>query len=130
DQLFKVPDLARDGAMETCPYKGLAAFRDEDAALFFGRERVVGELAARSVDVGLLGVVGASGSGKSSAVAAGLLPSLAAGLLPGSDHWRQMSIRPGEHPMEEFRRGFGELDRGRTASTSELPDERIVLVVD
>src|SRR5579884_1441277 len=81
-----------------CPYKGLASFAAEDARLFFGRERLVGELAARTVGAGLLAVVGASGSGKSSAIAAGLVPSLAAGLLPGSARWRVESIRPGEHP--------------------------------
>src|SRR5262249_37414249 len=48
DQLFRIPDLALEGAGDVCPYKGLAAFKDEDAALFFGRERLVGELAARS----------------------------------------------------------------------------------
>ena len=55
---------------------------------FFGREQLVGELAARTVGAGLLAVVGASGSGKSSVIAAGLLPSLRAGLLPGSERWR------------------------------------------
>jgi len=63
-------------AIETCPYKGLAAFEQDDSACFFGRERLVGGLAARTVQAGLLGVVGASGSGKSSVIGAGLLPSL------------------------------------------------------
>jgi WD40 repeat protein/class 3 adenylate cyclase len=85
-----------------CPYKGLASFDAADAAYFFGRERLVGELAARIVQVGLLGVVGASGSGKSSLVAAGLLPSLQAGLLPGSERWQSIVFRPGEHPMAEM----------------------------
>jgi ABC-type dipeptide/oligopeptide/nickel transport system ATPase subunit len=78
-------------AESECPYKGLAAFEVDDAAYFFGRERLVGELSARTVGVGMLGVVGPSGSGKSSAVLAGLVPSLAAGLLPGSE--RSISIR-------------------------------------
>src|ERR671925_2122535 len=75
-----------------CPYKGLASFEEEDARLFFGRERLVGELAARTVGVGLLAVVGASGSGKSSVIAAGLVPSLRAGLLPGSERWRAVVV--------------------------------------
>jgi WD40 repeat protein len=100
-----------------CPYKGLAPFEQADAGLFFGRERLVGELAARTVGSGLLAVVGASGSGKSSAIAAGLLPSLQAGLLPGSARWEQTSIRPGGHPMAEL-------------ATVGLADERRVLVVD
>ena len=85
-----------------CPYKGLASFEEEDAGHFFGRERLVGELAARTVQVGLLGVVGASGSGKSSVVGAGLFPSLRAGLLPGSERWQHVAFRPGEHPLAEL----------------------------
>jgi WD40 repeat protein/class 3 adenylate cyclase len=95
-------EATRLGSTDTCPYKGLAPFHTEDAAYFFGRERLVGELAARTVGTGLLGVVGASGSGKSSAVMAGLVPSLSAGLLPGSDRWRSVAMRPGEHPMQEL----------------------------
>src|SRR5205814_2216209 len=65
-------------------------------AYFFGREQLVGELAAKTVGCGLLGVVGPSGSGKSSVVLAGLVPSLAAGLLPGSERWDHAVLRPGE----------------------------------
>jgi len=82
-----------------CPYKGLASYEKDDADYFFGRERLVAELVARLVGASLLGVVGPSGSGKSSVVRAGLLPALASGVLPGSDHWRQVLMRPGEHPL-------------------------------
>ena len=46
-----------------------------------------------------------SGSGKSSAVRAGLLPALASGVLPGSERWRQALMRPGEHPVADARAG-------------------------
>src|SRR5262249_27646224 len=101
------------------PYKGLASFEEADAALFFGREHLVGELAARTVGAGLLAVVGASGSGKSSVIAAGLVPSLRAGLLPGRGRWRAATIRPGDHPLAEL----------ATADPA-ADDERFVLVVD
>jgi WD40 repeat protein/class 3 adenylate cyclase len=104
----------------SCPYKGLAAFEESDAASFYGRERMVGELSARTVGMGLLGVVGPSGGGKSSLVMAGLLPSLAAGLLPGSERWGHAILRPGEHPLEML----------ETALASHDPSERLVLVVD
>ena len=67
-----------------CPYKGLASFDADDAEYFFGRERLVAELVARLVGAPLLAIVGPSGSGKSSAMRAGLLPALAGGVLPGS----------------------------------------------
>jgi DNA-binding SARP family transcriptional activator len=89
-------------AAAVCPYKGLARFEPSDAAFFFGRERLVAELVTHLVGVGLVGVVGPSGSGKSSLVRAGLLPALADGVLPGSGRWRPVLVRPGEHPMAEL----------------------------
>jgi WD40 repeat protein/class 3 adenylate cyclase len=111
-----------------CPYKGLASFEESDAASFFGRERLVGELAARTVHVGLLGVVGASGSGKSSVVAGGLFPSLRAGLLPGSERWRTVRFRPGERPMAELERAVGGTLADAIDATG--PDGRLVVAVD
>jgi WD40 repeat protein/DNA-binding SARP family transcriptional activator len=81
-----------------CPYKGLAAFDVEDAAAFFGRERLVAELIARLPGARVLGIVGPSGSGKSSVLRAGLLAAIGAGVLPGSETWARAVIRPGEHP--------------------------------
>src|SRR5262249_57374191 len=69
-----------------------------------------------------LGVVGASGSGKSSAVRAGLVPALASGVLPHSDNWPSALIRPGEHPSQALEDGFGRLRPGS--------GNRSVLVVD
>ena len=97
-------------AEQACPYKGLASFDVTDADAFFGREQIVAELVARLPGATLLGVVGPSGSGKSSIVRAGLSAALASGALPGSEEWMQAVIRPGEHPLDELsrvRRGHG-----------------------
>ena len=134
------------GGRDICPYKGLASFQQDDWASYFGRERLVGELAARTVQVGALGVVGASGSGKSSLVAAGLLPSLGAGLLPGSERWIHAVMRPGDHPMAalaaaltvvdptiEPRIGprIGDVDDPLAAAMDAIEQEgQLVLVVD
>ena len=67
------------------PVQGARLVRVADAPYFFGRERLVAELVARLVGAPLLGVVGPSGSGKSSVLRAGLLPALAGGVLPGSE---------------------------------------------
>ena len=91
-------------AVVLCPYKGLACFESGDRELFFGRERLVAELVTHLVTPGLLGVVGPSGSGKSSLVRAGLLPALADGVLPGSTRWTLVVVRPGEHPLRELAR--------------------------
>ncbi len=103
-----------DGQQQVvCPFKGLAAFEAADAPYFFGRERLVAELVARLVGAPVLGVVGPSGSGKSSAVRAGLLPALASGVLPGSQDWPQRVIRPGEHPMRQLDRAIDGIEGDR-----------------
>jgi WD40 repeat protein/DNA-binding SARP family transcriptional activator len=70
-----------------CPFKGLAPFEAADEEFFFGRERLVDELVGRLQDAPLLAIVGASGSGKSSLLRAGLLPAL------GREH---ALVRPGD----------------------------------
>ena len=86
-----------------CPFKGLSPFDVEDAGLFFGRERLVAEMVARLPGTPLMGIVGPSGSGKSSALRAGLLAALRTGVLPGSESWAISVLRPGEHPLRVLR---------------------------
>jgi WD40 repeat protein/DNA-binding SARP family transcriptional activator len=84
------------------PYKGLRSFREQDAGDFFGREALVERLVARLSTSRFLAVVGPSGSGKSSAVFAGLVPALRAGALPGSQEWFVTQMTPGTQPLEEL----------------------------
>lgn len=91
-----------------CPFKGLAAFDVDDARYYYGRERLTAELVARLAGAPLLGVIGPSGSGKSSVVRAGLVPALAEGVLPGSERWRPTIIRPGAHPPQDLASLTGE----------------------
>ena len=117
-----------DAARLVCPFKGLAPFEASDAEFFFGRERLVGELTARLADSALLAVVGASGSGKSSLLRAGLLPALAAGALPGSERWRHVLMRPGSLPATEL---AGRVAGGLPAAIADLrAGERLVVAVD
>ena len=116
----RAASIARPETQVVCPFKGLAAFDTDDAEYYFGRERLVAELVARIVGAPLLGIVGPSGSGKSSVLRAGLLPALAAGVLPGSETWEQVIIRPGEHPLWELNR----------AGAAVSDQSRLVLAVD
>jgi DNA-binding SARP family transcriptional activator len=91
------------------PYKGLRPFAEADADDFFGRDALVQELLARLTGTGddgpnprFLAVVGPSGSGKSSAVRAGLIPALRRGAIAGSDRWVIATCTPGAHPYEEL----------------------------
>jgi WD40 repeat protein/energy-coupling factor transporter ATP-binding protein EcfA2 len=83
------------------PYKGLRSFSNEDTGDFFGRDAAVNDmLDSLKQYPQLLAVIGASGSGKSSVVMAGLLPRLKAGALTGSRDWiYALPFTPGEHPV-------------------------------
>jgi basic membrane lipoprotein Med (substrate-binding protein (PBP1-ABC) superfamily)/DNA-binding SARP family transcriptional activator len=98
------------------PYKGLRAFGLDDAASFFGRDALVAEL-LRALGAGqhLVTLVGASGSGKSSVVRAGLVPALAKGAIDGSDGWLVAHMMPGDHP-------FAELEAALLRTTINGPD--------
>ena len=91
-------------AADQCPFMGLVGFDVGDADLFFGRERLVAEMTGRLAGSSFLGVVGPSGSGKSSAVRAGLIPALSSGALPGTERWTRVVLRPGAHPLAELDR--------------------------
>ena len=65
-----------------CPYPGLAYFGPEDADLFFGRDAAIARLAEAVGRQSLTALVGASGSGKSSVVLAGLAPRLHSAVQP------------------------------------------------
>ena len=93
---------------ETCPYQGLQAFGKEQARFFFGREKVVQLLMEKLGQANFVPIIGASGSGKSSVVRAGLIPQLE------KNGWRILEpILPGDEPLAELKTVLIELF-GRT----------------
>ena len=89
-----------DTRARTNPFPGLRPFMQEEADLFFGRDRQSDELVRRLASRRFLAVVGTSGSGKSSLVRAGLLPSLEGGFMAGAGaHWRMAILRPQDDPI-------------------------------
>lgn len=82
------------------PFPGLRAFGPEESHLFFGREEHVDELLALLRERRFVAVVGSSGSGKSSLVLAGLLPTLDGGVRTAfGSQWRVARMRPGDDPV-------------------------------
>ncbi|MGB6295664.1 MAG: pentapeptide repeat-containing protein [Rivularia sp. (in: cyanobacteria)] len=79
------------------PYLGLSAFAEKDAAFFFGREKFTDELFDMAHQQNLVAVIGASGSGKSSVVFAGLIPK-----LREEGTWLIESLRPKSQPFDEL----------------------------
>ncbi|NET61425.1 MAG: AAA family ATPase [Symploca sp. SIO2E6] len=90
-------DMLREQAISACPYRGLFAFREQDARFFFGREESIQRLVAAVERQSLVAVIGPSGSGKSSVVFAGLLPR-----LRQRGDWLIESFRPKKSPIDEL----------------------------
>ena len=140
------------------PFPGLRSFEPDEDYLFFGREKQVDDLLGRLRRTRFLGVVGGSGSGKSSLVKSGLMPSLRSGYMAkAGSSWRVALLRPGADPignlalalndpavlgddstMDELsgallgaslrRSGQGLVDALREARLP--PDENVLIVVD
>src|SRR5829696_3246060 len=92
-------------ALGLCPYKGLNYFDEADADLFVGREALTARLVERVLSLTsngqrFLAIVGASGSGKSSLVRAGLVPALRWNQT--STDWRIHILTPTARPLESL----------------------------
>jgi basic membrane lipoprotein Med (substrate-binding protein (PBP1-ABC) superfamily)/DNA-binding SARP family transcriptional activator len=128
--LLQDPALDRrpTSAAEGNPYRGLRAFTEEDADVYFGRERLVEEVYDRlQHGSGLVSIVGPSGSGKSSAAMAGVVPRL----REAGD--AVMILQPGARPLWELagvleRAGFG--TRATLLRRFESDPQALVAVVD
>ncbi|MFB2969287.1 caspase family protein [Aerosakkonema sp. BLCC-F183] len=127
---------------EDCPYRGLRYFDKEHKDFFFGREKVIQLLWQKLGQANFVPIIGASGSGKSSVVRAGLIPKLE------ENGWELLAkepILPGVEPLAELKRAFnGWFERsqlpeiyslmetaGLPAVIEKLPGfQRLLLVVD
>ncbi|MFC5833752.1 WD40 repeat domain-containing protein [Nonomuraea insulae] len=140
----EVLDDPADGEMS--PYPGLVAFQPEQAELFFGRARLVGEVLDRAALRSVVAVFGASGSGKSSLLRAGVVGRIAREPRL-SARWRVVLMTPTAAPMEALAQqvaklagtdapaGLGEdpsaLDVAIRNVLATGPDDvRVLLVVD
>lgn len=120
------------------PYKGLLPFKTaEDSKFFFGRDGMIQQLLDKLSSSRFVPLLGASGSGKSSLVLAGLLPK-----LPESD-WQVLVMRPTAQPLQNLRdtlvRSFPDTQVGTLESGADLQREvlrlvtagkRLLLVID
>lgn len=132
-----------------CPYKGLEYFdfnptkhqEAQDHKYFYGRTELTEELLNKVRSSNFLGVIGQSGSGKSSVVRAGLLYQLYLGnqsplknKIPGSNGWTfYPPFTPGTDPLENLQQVLG--ISVKTADDlvdfiKRIPSERVVLVID
>ncbi|QZZ21918.1 caspase family protein [Leptothermofonsia sichuanensis E412] len=99
--------LKTELSQEICPYRGLECFDEAHAEYFFGREDLTDQLIEKLKTRNFVAVVGASGSGKSSLVRAGLIHQLRQGhKFSGSDRWRIQLITPTDQPLRSLASAF------------------------
>lgn len=118
-----------------CPYPGMRPFTESDTARFFGRDAELNDLVCR-LQRGdrAIYVIGASGSGKSSLIAAGLVPRLSRGGL-GLPTFHVLAFRPGEQPIARL---TDALESDCTAPAAEIstllarhiPATSLLLIID
>ena len=114
---FQPEVAAAERVDKTNPYQGLLAFTKEKAKFFFGRDRVVQDLIGKLQSSNFVPLIGASGSGKSSVVRAGVVPRLE------DLGWRVLEpIVPGVDPIENLRSAISDLN--------ELTTQKTLLVID
>jgi energy-coupling factor transporter ATP-binding protein EcfA2 len=97
---ISVEAITQRPLITTSPYRGLDRFEDRDKDLFFGRDQLIKSLLTQLSASNVLLVLGASGSGKSSVVRAGLLPQLSQ--LIGA-RFRYFTLVPDVNPFESLR---------------------------
>jgi hypothetical protein len=111
----KIPEPAGpEASFGPNPYRGLAAFFEEDAERFFGRDKQIARLweafralhepAPGAAPPRILPILGPSGSGKSSLARAGLVPEIARHALPTLEAPRIVVLTPTAHPLEALAR--------------------------
>ena len=113
-------EFLRDIADDDAPFKGLLSFEEADEEIFFGREELTAELVARvyaDEPTNFLAIVGASGSGKSSVVKAGMIPH-----LRRQTNWLIHLITPTAHPLEALATRLTRDSESVTATATLLDD--------
>lgn len=94
-----VEEIKTRELMVTSPYKGLKKFEPEDTDRFFGRDQFIGGLVNDLEQTNFILLLGASGSGKSSVVRAGLIPWLQ---QKWGKHFFSLMFTPDRDPFESL----------------------------
>ncbi len=110
-----------------CPYCGPQPYEEKHAEYFFGRENVIQEMLLALQQTDICALVGASGSGKTSLLRAGLIPRLAKGQdISGSEHWLVRYVTPDAHPLKTLAAAFTDADQEIGVATQLLQAEEIL----
>src|SRR6476469_9417247 len=126
--LANVPKITREPIKDKngtiiCHYQGLKTFDEEQKEFFFGRERLVQTLREKLKNqIAFLPIIGASGSGKSSVVRAGLVPLLK------EENWQILpSIKPDRRPLEKLKDALREFSK---YVANDVEDEELLDIIE
>jgi len=97
------PSTIKTGVLQTNPFPGIRPFTSMEDKYFFGRDAAISDLLDSLRSKKFVALVGATGSGKTSLIQSGIIPTL---LLDEKEEWVPVSIRPGSKPVESLIRGF------------------------
>ncbi len=96
DQVVDITELIN-------PFPGLRPFGIEESHLFFGREGQSDEVLVKLSENRFVSILGSSGSGKSSLMYCGLIPTLYGGFMTeAGSHWKIVVTRPGGGPIDNL----------------------------
>ena len=84
------------------PYPGIRSFETEESHLFFGRESQIENIVSVLSDTHFLAIIGSSGSGKSSLIRAGVIPSILRSEINNQKNWDITVFKPGDNPILSF----------------------------
>ncbi|MGK7899305.1 MAG: WD40 repeat domain-containing protein, partial [Xenococcus sp. (in: cyanobacteria)] len=104
-----------------CPYRGLFSFSPNDEEYFFGRDDSIGDLLEAVKSDIFVPVLGASGSGKSSLVLAGLVPELVK-----NNNWQFTHFRPGDEPFHSLATALIYLHQPKLNEVERLKQSRVL----
>ncbi|MCE7862445.1 MAG: High-affnity carbon uptake protein Hat/HatR [Bacteroidetes bacterium CHB5] len=106
------------------PFPGLRPFKIEESHLFFGREGQSDEVLLKLSKSRFVGIIGPSGSGKSSFIYCGVLPILYGGFLTdASPNWEVVVTRPGAGPIDNLAESL--LKTVKDYNTADVEDKKI-----
>ena len=84
------------------PFPGIRSFETEESHLFFGRESQIDNILSVLFDTHFLAIIGSSGSGKSSLIRAGVIPSILNTDFNNQKNWEITVFKPGDNPILSF----------------------------
>lgn len=124
NQLLDATHGSPSTVVESNPFPGLRPFKIDESHLFFGREGQSDEVLLKLSKSRFVGVIGPSGSGKSSFIYCGVMPILYGGFLTdASPNWEVIVTRPGGGPIDNLSEAL--LKTSGEYTTSDTEDKKI-----